>query len=205
MQFRFTLVPVAAALLLAGCGSSTSASKDNFAKAIHAELAKPDRCIVIDPGLVQSSDATYPLKVESMKTDSLDALVKAGLLTVADTQVPAMFGGRLIPGKAYSLTGKGKSALRSGRLFCAGHYKVAEVVNYTVPGKEMDGTTGSEVNFTYVPTDVPSWATSDAIKAVYPDFYKNVSSTQPRKGQADLVLMSDGWQAPHVSLGYASY
>ncbi len=71
-----------------------------------------------------------------------------------------------VPAEVYSLTEAGKKALiwPDGLAFCAGHYKVVEVVNYTVAGKTMDGTTRSTANFTYPPTDVPSWAISEAIK-----------------------------------------
>lgn len=210
MQFRFALVPVAATMLLAACSSSTSASKSNFAKAINARLEKS--CVSLDPGYVPSDDVSYPVKIalsqlsDKAQADQqnakmlapFNALVKAGLLTVADTEVSSMLmGDKPTPGKVYSLTEEGKNALdRSimvGRSFCAGHYKVDEIVNYTVPGKGMGGITGSEVNFTYVPADVPSWATSDAIKSAFPDFYQTVTSAQPKKGHIDLVLMSDGW------------
>lgn len=221
MLLRPMLVPVAAAMFLAGCGSSSSGSKADFAKAINVPLAKS--CIRLDPanisGLATLTGTTYPLslpmeqaggmisadqanKWNTRKFGAFDALVKAGLLTSADAQVKAQFGNKTVPGKTYSLTDAGKKALQSPTYlaFCAGHYKVAEVVNYSVPGKEMDGTTGSQANFTYTSAEVPSWATSDAIKSKFPEFSKNLATmAQPQQGRADLVLMSDGWQA-HISL-----
>lgn len=214
MLFRHMLIPVAAALLLAGCGSSSSASNANFAKAINVQLAKS--CISLNPAShpLPTSNYAYPLTMpletaagtisaaEADKWNGLnfgpfDALVKVGLLTVADAQAKQQFGNKMVPGKTYSLTDAGKKSLQRPNYisFCVGHYKVAEVVNYSVPGKEIDGTTGSEVNFTYTPAAVPSWATSDAIKATFPSFYQAVAMSQPQKGRADLVLMSNGWQA----------
>lgn len=217
-----TLAPLAMALLLAGCGSSTSASKANFAKAIDVPLAK--RCISLDPTNITGpllTGTTYPLSLpieqaggtlsaeQTAQSNTrtfgpFDALVKAGLLTSAEAAVKPQFGNKQVPGKIYSLTEVGKKVLARPNwlAFCAGHYKVAEVVNYTVPGKEMDGTTGSEVNFTYHPDAVSAWATNDAIKAEFPEFSKNLSTSteQPPKGRADLVLMSDGWQASISSL-----
>lgn len=220
MQFRHVLVPIAA-LLLAGCGSSTSVSNANFAKAINVPLSKV--CIRLTPGFLGQIGTKYPLSVplkpyqanvamsaeDAKNTNAqifraLDALVKAGLITSTDAQVKAELSNKQVPGKIYSLTDAGKKALQrpDWLAFCAAHYKVVKVVNFTVPGKEMDGTTGSTVNFTAAPTNVPAWATSEAIKAEFPDFSKRLAAAmaQPQKGRADLVLMNDGWHASIPSL-----
>lgn len=224
MPFHPVLITIAGALTLVGCGSSTSASKANFAKAINVPLGKD--CINLNPASAGPlmTIASYPLALpldqggemidaarvkasNDHKFGPFDALVKAGLLTSTDAQVKAMFGNKQVPGKIYSLTTEGKAALQRPDYvaFCAGHYKVGEVVNYSVPGKAIDGTTGSEVNFTYTPGDLPSWATSEAIRARFPSFYKTVTMSQPQKGRARLVLMSDGWQASIQSMQGSGY
>lgn len=216
MRIHTTLISVAAALLLAACGSSTSASKSNFAKAIDVPLAKA--CLKLDPTDVTGmllSGHIYPLEMPTNQAGiavsaaqaaewntrnfgAFDALVKAGLLTSADAQVKEPYGAKKVPGKIYSLTAAGKKALQRPEWvsFCAGTYKVDEVVNFTVPGNEM-GQTYSQANFTYTPTNVASWATSDAVKSAYPEFSKSLEAakTQPLKGRADMVLMNDGWKA----------
>lgn len=209
MQFRPVLAPAAAALLLAGCGSSTSASKANFAKAINTALA--NGCITVNPqqGGTMTATNAFPLSAAFAQPSlmmsaayakamnqrmfaPLHALVKAGILTEKDAQV--RFENKMAPGRVYSLTSIGKQARQSqtGTLLCAGHYKVVEVVDYTVPSSGL-GETISEVTYTYSPTGVPAWATSEAVKTAFPYFTKRLAPNQ--KGRATVVLKNNGWSA----------
>lgn len=210
MHFRSCISAVGIALLLAACSSATDANKDNFTKAINGELAK--KCVTVNPGgTLGGGGPTYPnsqplavaggmrsaedaQEANKRHFGQFDALVSAGLLTVADADVKPMFGKTLVPGKVYSLTAVGKTALRDPKYkaFCAGHYKVDQVVKFTQPGNAM-GTTISEVNFTYSATDVPSWATSDEMKAAFPSMAEHLAPGQ--KGRATMVLNNDGWGA----------
>ncbi|MEY2343462.1 hypothetical protein I3679_000580 [Proteus mirabilis] len=101
-------------LLLAGCDSSKDANKSNFEKAINTKLE--NECITINPlGMLDSKP--YPVQLSVAQTNrytsqeradeinarqfsTFDALVKAGLLTVKDTQVDETIG--------FSKTGKKK-------------------------------------------------------------------------------------------------
>lgn len=216
MHVRPVLVPIAAALLLAGCGSSTSASKSNFAKAINTALAK--NCIVASPAANLTMAVTghqYPVGVQEQKATSgmfggttqaqadkqnaatfgpFDALVKAGLLTVTTGEVKDAFFHKPVPGKTYALTPAGEKALRDKQSldFCAGHWQVKEVTNFTEPGKAFTGATMSEVQFTYEAADVPSWV-SAAADAGFPNLKQTVGT--PGKGRADLTLTNNGWEA----------
>lgn len=185
MQSRHLLVPLCIVLLLAGCSSATSASKANFAKAISVALTK--RCITVDPGGLLVLGSGYPIDT-GMPDSGLDALVKAGLLT----HKHAGFG------HVYSLTATGKKALEPsslhGTAFCAGHYKLAEVVDWTAPGHLM-GETISEVTYTYSPVDIAPWARTAAVRTTFP---KRFAAQQ--KAQAQLVLKNDGWSVYSLGL-----
>src|SRR5689334_9456477 len=179
-----------------GFSSSMSASKDNFIKAIDAQLAK--QCITIN------LESMTPLPVSIANSDvnfaRYNVLAKAGLLTAVDSWVkrPTIFaiaaGTQTVPGKTYSLTDEGRQALRDPKatIFCAGHYKVDEVVDFTVPGNAM-GETMSRVTFTYSPSDVPAWVSSTGVQTAFPGLAQELAPKQ--QGEATMVLKNDGWQA----------
>ena len=213
MQVRSCVSAIGVALLLTACGSANDANKDNFAKAIDAQLAT--RCISVNPGGLLMSGNTFPLSTaietagkhgfgttseaqakaaNEEKFAKADALVKEGLLTKKDAPVKPMFGKDMVPGRVYTLTDAGKKVLQRPdySALCVGHYKVDEVVDFTVPGSAM-GVTISRVNYIYSPTGVASWATSDAMKAAFPHLASELASGQ--KGRATMVLKNDGWSA----------
>lgn len=195
--------------LLAACGSPKDASKANFTKAIDAQLSK--RCALASFEMTYASNSTaFPLSIAKIEPGMMlnaeqakkmdernfgqyDSAVKAGLLSAVDAQVKPTIG-REGPGKTFSLTEVGKKSLIDprGTAFCAGHYKVDEVVNFTEPGNAM-GVTISNVTYTFSPVDVPTWATSDASKAAFPNLAKQLEPKQ--QGRATLMLQNDGWAA----------
>ncbi|TAL72881.1 MAG: hypothetical protein EPN79_02240 [Burkholderiaceae bacterium] len=214
MRFLSAFVTVAVALFLAGCNSSTSANKSNFAKAINAKFAS--ECIVVNPGAnagAALSGNQYPVGVKEEKPGSgafgftqaqvdkqnaadfgpFDALVKAGLLTVTTGKVKPMFGPESA-GKIYSLTTEGETAQPSkdGLSFCAGHWHVKEVTDFTAPSKGFNGATFSTVQFTYTASDVPSWV-SAAVDAGFPNLKQTNGS--PGKAKADVTQTDNGWSA----------
>jgi hypothetical protein len=180
----------------AGFSSSISASKSNFTKAIDAQLAK--QCIRIN------LESLTPFPVSIANNDAsfarYNVLARVGLLTAVDSWVkPSTVFGiaagiQTVPGKTYSLTDEGRQALRDPRttIFCAGHYKVDDVVNFTVPGNAM-GTTISRVTFTYSPSDVPAWVSTSGVQAAFPSLAKELAPKQ--QGEATMVLKNDGWEA----------
>lgn len=186
MRFGPVLALLGAALLVAACGSTTSASKANFAKAISTTLTK--RCISVDPTeFATLGNGSYPVDI-TRRGSQLDAFVKAGLLT--DKR-----GGF---GHVYSLTAAGKRALDPSSLnhtaFCAGHYKLDEVVDWTVPGHFM-GLTTSQVTYTYSPVDIQPWAQTVAVKGALSKRFMH-----KQRGQATLVLKNDGWSVSSLGL-----
>ena len=181
--------------LPAGFSPSMSASKGNFTKAIDAQLAK--QCIAIDLGTL----TPFPISIANNDVTfaRYNVLAKAGLLTAADSWVKPsqyseiMAGTQTVPGKTYSLTDEGRQALRDPRttIFCAGHYKLDDVVDFTVPGNAM-GETISQVTFTYSPSDVPAWVNT-GVQAAFPSLAKELAPKQ--QGEATMVLKNDGWEA----------
>jgi hypothetical protein len=213
MQLHSYVSVISIALLLTACESGKDASKSNFAKAIDAKFA--ERCISVDPGNLFFNGKTYPLSApmktagnhgfentteaqaktaNEQKFSQMDALVKSGMLIEKDAPVKPMFGNEMVPGRVYTLTDAGKKALQraDSSALCVGHYKVDEVVDFTVPGSAM-GATISSVNYSYSPTDVASWATDDAVKAAFPNLASKLAPGQ--KGRATLVLKNNGWSA----------
>ncbi|CAB5305270.1 hypothetical protein IST455A_05834 [Burkholderia multivorans] len=183
---RLCIVAIACLPLMVGCGSAKDANKSNFAKAIDAQLDK--QCIAVSFDLnFAASSPSFPVTIATTRPGPLisadqakqtnqrafaqyDALVQAGLLSAADAQVKPLFGNASVPGKVYSLTDAGRKALKDPNYttFCAGHYKVDEVINFTEPGNAM-GMTISNATYTFSPVDIPSWATSDTVKAAFPN------------------------------------
>jgi hypothetical protein len=132
-------------------------------------------------------------KTNARNFGRFDALVKAGLLTSTTGEVQDIMHNPR-PGKTYALTPVGQKALKSKDYiaFCAGHWQVKEITNFTEPGKALDGATRSTVQFTYAAADVPQW-TAAAIATGYSDLKQELGT--PGKGRADLVLTNNGWEA----------
>ncbi|HAX5210116.1 TPA: hypothetical protein JZG45_005054 [Escherichia coli] len=134
----------------------------------------------------------------SRQFSALDVLVKAGLLTVKDTQVDDVIGftktGKKVPGREYALTPEGKKYLKSPDQpdFCIGHYKVDEIVDFTEPGDAM-GMKITQVNYTFSPTDIAEWAKSDEVRTAFSGLGSDLKEKQ--KKRISLVLKNDGWSA----------
>ncbi|UMT24776.1 hypothetical protein AOY57_22870 [Escherichia coli] len=199
-------------LLLSGCDSPNDATKSNFEKAINTRLEK--ECITINP-LGMSDSKPYPVQlvvaqtnrytsqeqaneINSRQFSTLDALVKAGLLTAKDTRVDDVIGftetGKKVPGREYALTEEGKKYLKSPERsdFCIGHYKVDEIVDFTEPGYTM-GMGITQVTYTFSPTGIAEWAKRDEVMATFSGLESALK--EKKTEHISLVLKSDGWFA----------
>jgi len=196
--------------MLAACGSSKEANNGNFEKALNAHFTRD--CITIQPFVMAAEGNGYPMTVvmqqkndfitqaqvdqnNATMTRHVDALVKAGVLSVSDStkQEKPMFGNReiTVPTKVYVLTDAGKKAIvnSAGTAMCIGHYKVDEVVRFTEPSNAM-GHTISSVSFTVSPVDVPDWAKGADVQKAYGLDKKLADHI---KMTSTVVLASDGW------------
>lgn len=215
MNSRKHLAMLPFSVLLAACGSSSGASKANFADAINADLAT--RCIRVDFDMNSSARShRFPVSVELEQKTSwqseaeadasnrknlaqYDALVAAGLLNRDAGTVKAQYGKYQVPAKIYSLTSEGKKSLLKENYtsFCAGTYEVVDVVSFTAPGQSLDGRTTSSARYTFKPKDVPAWARSEAVQAAFRGLAKDISDNQ--EGKASLTLENDGWSSRRSS------
>ena len=203
---RYFIAAVAVSILvLNACGSSKDASKANFKTAVQAYLnTKPGACIPLP-----SKDMPFQIeKSGGFFRDSLtkaDVLVEAGLLVRHDAEVPNLPGStRMVPGFEYNLTDDGKKQLvkaAGGNIanwdgFCAGKYKVVEIVNFTDPADAF-GTKISQVNYKYKVEDPAAWAKSPKVLAAFAQLAKDMKDDASDK--AILVSTNEGWMHEGLS------
>lgn len=198
-----TKLIVAAAVVVAmattGCTNKKDASKENFSRAIQQYLdTTPGACIGLPGGSmpfkIEKSGAFFPAQITQA-----DALTEAGLLTRSDVDVPAFPGAKVVrPGYEYALTAEGQKQLvqpistysAKSQGFCAGKYKVVEVVNFT-DAQSMMGTTFSEAVYTYKIESPAAWAQSPKVQAAFEKLSKELKGNASEK--AGLISTNDGW------------
>ncbi|CAG9233056.1 Putative secreted protein [Paraburkholderia caribensis] len=184
---------------LAGCGNKKDANKSNFSEAIQDYLNTTKGVCVSLP----RKEAPFALEKKggfffNHEPEKAAALVSAGLLTASETEVPGMFGNQKVAATQYALTDEGKKYLVKGGggnivgfdAFCGGKYEVKEVENFTEPA-DMFGTKISQVNFSLVAVDAPSWSKQSQIQAAYPDVKQGLDD--PAQAKAVLVATNEGW------------
>lgn len=136
-------------------------------------------------------------------TRQYEALVDIGLLEVesGSAEVVPLFSRTAVrvPTKVYTLTPQGEKALVTGpknflggrsQGFCAGHYRVDDIVSFSEPSQAM-GYTISQVTYHFSPNAVMDWVTKDTIAAAFPRLSKQLEKHQQDK--VALILMNDGW------------
>lgn len=196
-----TIVAVSIVTLfgMAGCGNKKDANKSNFSEAIQGYLNTTKGVCVSLP----RKEAPFALEKKggfffNHEPEKAAALVSAGLLAASDTEVPGMFGKQKVAATQYVLTDEGKKYLVKGGAgnvgefdaFCGGRYKVKEVENFTEPA-DMFGTKISQVNFSVVAEDAPSWVKQPQIEAAYPSVKEGLD--EPAQSRAVLVATNEGW------------
>lgn len=179
MRRFFVAGALAVAFAFAACSSPNSATRANFAKALGPWLAKS--CIELEPSALVEAPLGFPVHVLH-RDKELDVLTSVGLLA------------RRRRGRSeriYSLTAKGKAAMRGdpvqGYAFCAGHYKLDRILDWTTPG-QLFGKTVSDVTYLRSPDDIAPWARVPVVEAA---FAKQFMPQQ--KEDVELVMKNDGW------------
>jgi hypothetical protein len=198
MRITMKFAAIAAALVVAACGSPKDANKANFSRAIQAYLdTQPALCVEV-PG--RKLPLIVTTKIAPID-DKPEALVEAGLLGKQETKAkdPEGSSDALAPATEYQATELGKQYLvieESGSTkFCTGKYKVTGIDNFDEPAQnQWVNATMSRAAFRYEITDLAEWAQSAKLRAVYKHESKVLEKNQDK---AVLILGNEGW----VTLG----
>lgn len=191
--------------MLAGCGSKTDASENNFGAVIADELKKIELCLPFEK---------WPYRVvanDSARMGQMAALEAAGLVSGADFEADKLnlFSkptGRKIKFKSYSLTEVGKKFFRekgtaktdavvNGNL-CYGKLALDKVIKWEGPINQM-------VTVTYLTEldDLADWVKKPELQAVFPGTAKFIAdSLVGGENKASLKLTNIGWE-PIIASG----
>lgn len=202
---KFTaLTIILTASILTACGDPKEANDSNFKVAVQQYLDKRfPLCAVHDLKF-----PTEPITTSFHNRIGIyDDLVKLGLMSKKEVQVPVMFQpGKTQPAPVYDLTAEGKKYYVAadentiGKLpgLCGGKAKVNEITNFTQPS-DMFGHTISEVKFTYTVSEIPDWMKIKPI--VESDVTMNKimkTNGESVEGKVLLVLTGKGWMEESV-------
>lgn len=189
------IVFIALAVLIAGCSDPKAANEKNFAMAIQKTLdAEYPRCYV---------EAKFPATIEGFDMNNhkavFPALVKAGLLSEKEEsrEVTDWMGGKKeLVVRVYDLTETGKQFYKAdgeNNGFCFGKATVKEITEFTEPS-DAQGVRASQVKFTYIVSDFPSWAKSPEMLAANTSLKEDVESEKTPINSLDvLALTNNGW------------
>ena len=161
---------------------SGDVSKRQITQAIDAELKKEKTCFT----LAQKKLPSWPLRVQRPYLDEglnpiLAAMRAAGYLQVRQQREAFGYFG-LIDVITPTEQAKGWWDVQTG--FCVGTKAVADVQEWTEPGKQSG--MPIQVKYTWHLTDVPSWAKR-------PEFGKIEGMVTPVPGGAILQKTNKGW------------
>ena len=177
-QTRFLAFVAGAILLLplAACDSKSSATPANFITGLNAHFVDHPDCLLPDA-------PHFPFETtDPAKTKQMNALVDAQLLKVEVE--------RDIHASRYTPTDAGA---RAAPLFCYGHRVVSSIDSFTPPAP-ANGFPETQVTYHYTLENIPVWAKSAAMRAVFPDLALKTSGTASDK--ATLTGTIAGWQVP---------
>jgi len=172
-----TMLIVALVLSLAGCKNTTDPTPENYLKTINAYL--PDH-----PDCLLDSNTTFPFETsDPEKIKQLDTLVKNQVLTVGrDLSIKV---------SRYTMTATGKAA---GAHLCFGYRNATDIVSNTPPAL-ANGFTETAVTYKYKLHDMPMWAKSADVQAVFPTLAHEASGDAT--DTITLALDRVGWSVPN--------
>jgi hypothetical protein len=185
-----------AAAVLAGC--SHGISKSQLADAINEKIGKEKTCFALE----EKKMPTWPLSVERSFSSPVEALKggdppmdpilasmrAAGYLRIT-SQAPNYGNGEDSPSDIITPTEQAKGWWNVPDGFCVGTKAVADVQEWTLPGKESGAPVQlTEVTYTWHLVDVPTWAQR-------PEFKNIEGMATPVKDTAELQMTNNGWKA----------
>lgn len=206
---RFSLVSIAALVLLSACNNAKKPSDSNFRTAINQYLLKHGEvCTIIGrefPVDVTASER----RLQSDVATQMAVLEQAGLVRSSNTT--AVVHGMLDalhgptpprPVKRYELTAEGQKYFQktSGIFgqttsFCYGDKTVDSIVKWTEP-VTMGAATQTEVTYTYKIADLAPWAERPDVQHEFGDVRATVSGISKSNEIVDLQLTNYGWEVP---------
>jgi hypothetical protein len=171
----FRSLTTLAVLACLACSGKSKATPENYLNGLNAHLAAKPECLFPDTRFPY--ETSNPADIKRM-----DTLVASQLLTVSHETaihvaryVPTDLGAKVAPH------------------FCYGHREATSIDSSTPPAL-ANGFNETQVTYHYVMRDVPVWAKSANVKAVFPDMAEKTSGNATDK--ATLAQTPVGWQVP---------
>lgn len=177
IRLRRTIAPLALLLVtLVGCHSKTAANPENFIKGLNAHFADHPDCLL-------PKAPRFPYETsDPVETKQFNALADSKMLTVA--QEPSIHVSRYTPTDI---------GARYAPRFCFGHRVVTAIDSFSPPAP-ANGFTETTVHYRYTMQDVPVWAKSAEVQAVFPVLAQSMAGEST--GTATLAGTMVGWQVP---------
>lgn len=170
------LVSTALLSVLCGCKSRSSATPANFIAGLNRYYADHPECLFTVP-------LRFPHETsDPAETKRLNALADMQLLDVH--QAASIHVSRYTPTTAGS---------RYAPRFCYGH-RVVNAIDHFTPPAPANGFPETQVTYQYRLENVPVWAKSQEVQAVFPAVAKALSGEST--GTATLAGTMAGWQVP---------
>lgn len=167
-------------LFLCGCSSANQPTDKNFLAAINTYYQERSDCLFPEGRRFPYEVSPGPDAKQSKA--QMDSLTDAGMFKRLED--------RDLHVDSYSLTPIGQ---RYAPRFCYGHREASAIVSFTPPGPR-NGFTETDVTYRYSMGEVPVWAQTDSIKAVFPQMGKELSGSA-----TDTITLANagaGWQVP---------
>ncbi|GAC1417604.1 MAG: hypothetical protein NVSMB62_08440 [Acidobacteriaceae bacterium] len=177
IRLRRTIAPLALLLVtLTGCHSKTAANPENFIKGLNTHFADHPDCLL-------PKAPRFPYETsDPLETKQLNSLADSKMLTVA--QEPSIHVSRYTPTEI---------GARYAPRFCFGHRVVTAIDSFSPPA-QANGFTETTVRYRYTMQDVPVWAKSAEVQAVFPVLAQSLAGEST--GTATLAGTMVGWQVP---------
>lgn len=205
---RFTLLSLAALLILGGCNNGKKPTVANFTKAINQYLAKHGQQCTFFAQTFPIDVPASELKDQYGTAQQMAALERAGLVRGSDTTavIRGMMGAlgpsAPRPVRRYALTDEGRKyfqvkpgILGQSSAFCYGHEAVDSIVNWTKP-ESTGSALQSEATYTYKMPDLAQWAKQTDVQQAFGDIRTTVDGISKAHESASLELTDNGWRVP---------
>jgi hypothetical protein len=180
MKIQAAMAASCVFLFAGGCSSANQPTDTNFLAAINAYYQERSDCLFPQGRRFPYEVAPGPGAKESKA--QMDSMTDAGMFKRLED--------RDLHVDSYSLTPIGE---RYAPRFCYGHREATSLVSHTPPGPR-NGFTETDVTYRYNMADVPVWAKTDSIEAVFPQMHKELSGSA-----TDTITLANagaGWQVP---------